>query len=318
VEEAIALVNYYRSNQPEAEVIARAGQARTLRDHTYARRMQQTVEILERHLRYRRERNLFQAPDLSKISYGHTPIQKSGISPQMTSAWKSADIPARQRALVQQELIQMMHGNPPTVYQVLAEVLQPLVVDGIQILEIGCSSGYYYEVLEYLLNRRIAYTGVDYSEAFITMAKEYYPKATFRVADGANLPFEDNQFPIVISGCILLHVPNYPQHIAETARVAEKMIIVHRTPICRQRPTQYIKKFAYGVETVELHFNEGELLSEFEANKFKLISAIEYVRDLNGDNFEVTYLFRRSAPAGANFGIAKEKFHHKARKGHRG
>ena len=52
-EEALALVNYYRTHPQEAEAIARAGQQRTLRDHTYTLRMGQTADILSRHLRYR-------------------------------------------------------------------------------------------------------------------------------------------------------------------------------------------------------------------------------------------------------------------------
>jgi len=294
LEECAALVKYYLANPEEAQEIARAGQARTLRDHTYAKRMEQTAEILERHLRYRRENNRFPAPNMSKISYGHASIQQSEISEEMTSAWQSEEIPAKQRALVQQELNNMYKGKPPKVHQVLVDCLLPYVLPGCAILEIGCASGYYYEVLEYLLNQRISYTGVDYSEHLISMAKEYYPHAEFHVADGANLPFDDGQFFIAISGCILLHVPNYPRHIAETARVAERFVVAHRTPVCRQRPTQYFKKFAYGVETAELLFNEKELLFEFAATGLKLIRSLEYHSNPKKDEYDVTYFFQKS------------------------
>lgn len=292
-EEGAALIKYYLANPEEAREIAHAGQTRTLRDHTYTNRMEQTAEILERHLRYRREKNLFPVPDMSKISYDKTPIQKSDIADKLTTAWQSDEIPARQRALVQQELESMYKGNPPFVYQVLADSLRPYVFPRCSVLEIGCASGYYYEILEYLLNTRISYIGVDYSEPLISMAKNYYPKATFYVADGASLPFNNNQFFIVISSCILLHTPNYQEHIAETARVAEKYVVAHRTPICRRRPTQYLKKFAYDVETVELRFNENELLSEFAKNKSKLIKMIEYYSNAKEDSYDVTYLFRK-------------------------
>ena len=49
-EEAAELVSYYLAHQEEAERIAKAGQARTLREHTYAQRMQELVPILNRHL----------------------------------------------------------------------------------------------------------------------------------------------------------------------------------------------------------------------------------------------------------------------------
>ena len=294
LEECAALVKYYLANPKEAEEIARAGQARTLRDHTYAKRMEQTAEILERHLRYRREKNRFPVLDKSRISYGYASIQQAEITEVMTSAWQSEEIPVKQHALVQQSFNDMYKGITPKECQVLAECLRPYVFPGCSILEIGCASGYYYEVLEYLLNKRISYTGVDYSEHLISMAKDYYPNSEFHVADGANLPFADGRFYIVISGGILLHVPNYPRHIAETARVARQFVVAHRTPVCRQRPTQYFKKFAYGVETVELRFNEKELLSEFAANGLRLIQPLEYHSNPRRDEYDVTYLFQKS------------------------
>jgi spore maturation protein CgeB len=49
-EEAAELVQYYLSSPQELERIAKAGQMRTLRDHTYEQRMQELVPILRRHL----------------------------------------------------------------------------------------------------------------------------------------------------------------------------------------------------------------------------------------------------------------------------
>jgi spore maturation protein CgeB len=49
-EEAAELIRYYIAHPEEARVIARAGQARTLRDHTYQRRMAELVPVLEQYL----------------------------------------------------------------------------------------------------------------------------------------------------------------------------------------------------------------------------------------------------------------------------
>ena len=294
-EECVALVKYYLAHPQEAEAIARAGQQRTLREHTYANRMERTAEILERHLRYVREKNRFLPVDPGKISYGHQGISAAEVREDLTSAWKSPQIPDKQRGLVQQELGLMYKGKPPLVYQVLAEALRPVIKNGNSILEIGCSSGYYYEVLAYLLRKRIAYTGVDYSKAMIALAKDYYPPINFHVADGARLPFKAEEFDIAISSCILLHVPNYPEHITEAARVAKRFIVVHRTPICRRRPTQYLTKFAYDVKTVELRFNEREMVSLFLQNGLQLINALEYQTSAERDEFEATYVFQKNS-----------------------
>jgi len=49
-EEAAELIRYYTSHPEEAIAIARAGQARTLRDHTYQRRMEELGPLLEQYL----------------------------------------------------------------------------------------------------------------------------------------------------------------------------------------------------------------------------------------------------------------------------
>jgi len=292
-EECVALINYYLAHPEAAAAIASAGQARTLHDHTYTKRMAQTAEILERHLRYKKEKDRFASVDMKGISCGHVNIEKSQINALMISAWKNEKIPERQRALVQKELSEMYKGKAVTPYRVLADIMKQYISPGCSVLEIGCASGYYYEILEYLLNQRINYTGVDYSDALIDMAKSYYPMASFHVADGAQLLFKDREFHLSISSGVLLHTPDYPLQIAETVRVAERFVVAHRTPVCRSRTTQYMKKLAYGVETVEILFNEGMLLDEFRAHGLKLLNKNEYYAAPQQDEYGVTYIFEK-------------------------
>jgi len=55
-EECAELIQYYLEHVEERETIARAGQERTLREHTYYKRMQELVDILERYLSSPRRR----------------------------------------------------------------------------------------------------------------------------------------------------------------------------------------------------------------------------------------------------------------------
>jgi spore maturation protein CgeB len=50
-EECVELIRYYLEHGDEREAIARAGQRRTLREHTYYQRMQELADIVERYLR---------------------------------------------------------------------------------------------------------------------------------------------------------------------------------------------------------------------------------------------------------------------------
>jgi hypothetical protein len=52
--EAAEMIRHYLAHPEEADAIARAGQARTLNDHTYEKRMEELVPILKRHLERRR------------------------------------------------------------------------------------------------------------------------------------------------------------------------------------------------------------------------------------------------------------------------
>lgn len=294
-EECIELVNYYLAHPEEAEKIATAGQNRTLRDHTYHKRMQRTARLLSRHLRHRREEGSLVMP--TRISDGYQKIDRSAVTATLEAAWKNPDIPRQQRALVQQQLQAMYGGTTPKPFQVVADMLAPLLHSEDSVLEIGCASGYYYEALEYLLGREISYTGVDYSDAMISLARDYYPDAAFIAADGAHLPVAGRAFQVVISGCVLLHTANYPHHIAETCRVAEKWIVAHRTPVCRTSATTCSSKMAYGVETIEFRFNEQEFLAHFAQHGFVLKQALTYDGNPEQDEYEVCYLLERMLSA---------------------
>lgn len=290
-EECVALVRYYLQHPAEAERIARSGQQRTLRDHSYGNRMRKTAEILARHVKHRRTH--FAAPQLDRISTGFKSLSDNPTDAHLTEGWKERSVAVSQRGLVQSELASMFAGKIATPFQVAARLLRPIIKANERVLEIGCSSGYYYEVLEYLLKRPINYTGVDYSTHMIEMAREFYPQAHFEVADGANLPFADSSFDVVISGGVLLHCPNYPAHISETCRVARNRILLHRTPVSHTGETCFFEKSAYGVPTVELWFGESEILGLFARAGFRCVNRLEYSHCAAQQMSEISYVLIR-------------------------
>jgi ubiquinone/menaquinone biosynthesis C-methylase UbiE len=147
------------------------------------------------------------------------------------------------------------------------------------VLEIGCSSGYYSEVFD-IAKLNISYTGVDYSQSFIDLAREYYPQRKFDVQNACCLDFPDESFDLVISGCCLLHIPEYEKAIAESVRVASKFVIFHRTPVVWGENTKYYRKTGYGVEMIEIHFNERALLELLTKHGLRVIKT--YILDSSG------------------------------------
>ncbi|HRE56197.1 MAG TPA: glycosyltransferase, partial [Candidatus Kapabacteria bacterium] len=271
-EECAEYVRYYSSHPEEAEIIAEAGRQRTLRDHSYHLRMNKTSQWLKRHLRYQSEDFSAVNIPISQVSSGHTFIDTKDLDDSLLNGWKNPDIPLRQRALVHNELQELYKGSPSRVYSIAAESMRYHLKNGSSLLEIGCSSGYYSEVLEYVLGKTFQYSGIDISESFIAMAKDYYPECSFTVADAKNLPFPKASFDIVFSSGAILYEIDYGKHIQETSRVARNVLIYHRTPICKKTSTQLLKKKAYNVETVERIFNEQEFLSLIIAEGWHLES----------------------------------------------
>jgi SAM-dependent methyltransferase len=204
-------------------------------------------------------------------------------SSRLRGAWQSQDLPARQRELVDTQLAALRRGEPVDVFDVMTRALRALPSDvrGMSVLEVGCSSGFYSEVFE-IARLDVSYAGCDYSDAFIELARQKYPALRFDVEDATALKYGDNAFDIVISGCCLLHIPEYEVAVAETARVTCRYAIFHRTPVVLGQPNVYYRKQAYGVETVEIHFNEPQFLKLLDRQGLELIATYtldEFVQD---------------------------------------
>lgn len=210
------------------------------------------------------------------VSSGYVNLQGEEADAEgqrLRNSWQDDALPKRQRELVDQQLCQYRSGVRINVFDVFVDSVRALpdLAPGASLLEVGCSSGFYSEVLE-IAGLPVGYSGCDYSDAFIRLAKEKYPDVAFTVEDATALHYRDRSFDIVVSGCCLLHIPDYAKGVAETARVARRYAIFHRTPVVWGQPEQWYRKQAYGVETVEIHFNEPEFLALLDKSSLELIA----------------------------------------------
>ena len=106
-------------------------------------------------------------------------IEANQVSQELTDGWKSPPIPAIQRQLTDEELARMYEGKVIIPFRVLADCIHFIKGETKDIIEIGCSTGYYYEVLSHLLGQPIRYTGVDYSPVMISEATKNIPMQHF-------------------------------------------------------------------------------------------------------------------------------------------
>jgi SAM-dependent methyltransferase len=237
--------------------------------------------------------------DHAQASHGYQLIRASEITPEMADGWKKETIPARQRQIADAELAQMRAGYVPRVFEVAAEAVRQTGCDHPAILEIGCASGFYSEALDYLLGQKIRYAGLDYSMPLVRLARETYPELPFLNADATRLPFADATWDVIISGCVILHIPDWQTAAIETVRVAKEWCIFHRTPIC-SGPTTLVSKLAYDVKVLEWLFNETEWVDTIRRCGCELTAAFPIatgaaIKGIADDLSSITYLFRKTA-----------------------
>jgi SAM-dependent methyltransferase len=119
------------------------------------------------------------------------------------------------------------------------------VADGSRWLDVGCGTG---QLSSRILERArpAALACVDPSGSFVETARmRLGDRADCRVADAANLPFEDGSFDAVVSGLVLNFVPDVAAAVAEQARVTRGLV------------GAYVWDYAEGMQMLKLFWDEA-------------------------------------------------------------
>jgi ubiquinone/menaquinone biosynthesis C-methylase UbiE len=88
-------------------------------------------------------------------------------------------------------------------YSPETEELKSYVKEKERVLDLGCGTGRLYEIFK---DKNIDYTGVDFSENLVRIAREEHGDR-FVVGDILSLPFSDNYFDSVWAIAVLHHIP---------------------------------------------------------------------------------------------------------------
>lgn len=148
------------------------------------------------------------------------------------------------------------------------------------LLEVGCGEGYLLSHIKDICKNPISLTGIDNSNEIISFAKQQVPQAKLHVASASSLPFNNQEFDIVVTCEVLEHVPEYEQALAEISRVGSRYFIfsVPQEPIWRVLNVLRFKYLADGGNTpghvnhwsregflklISQHFNVEEVLTPF-------------------------------------------------------
>ncbi|HUP59016.1 MAG TPA: class I SAM-dependent methyltransferase [Thermoanaerobaculia bacterium] len=185
-----------------------------------------------------------------------------GTDADAADGWRSPEIAARQHEQYGVLLRDVRAGRARADLRAAADAVREAGIHDSRVVEIGCGSGYYSEILA-ALTGSLRYLGIDYSAAMIRLARKAYPRERFVVADAARLPLANGSCDVALSGNSLMHIPAYAGAVKEMARVARRWCVFHAVPVLEQRATTRLRKKAYGTTVFELTFNRAELESLF-------------------------------------------------------
>jgi len=139
------------------------------------------------------------------------------------------------------------------------------------ILDVGGGHG---QNIELLLKKGFNITIFGSNEICGKRIQKYIDttKINFITGDLLNLPFEDNQFDIVISYRMLTHISNWKQFISELSRVSKKTILIdfpsfRSANIIAESMFKYKKKVEKNTRTYKV-FKEKDVIKEFKNFEF--------------------------------------------------
>ncbi|MEJ0001803.1 MAG: class I SAM-dependent methyltransferase [bacterium] len=104
--------------------------------------------------------------------------------------------------------------------KVLVDALESIGVQDKKILDLGCGDGRHARLIKEMGAAHVI--GIDVNEKMIEIAKDKSaenPDVTFFVADGRNLPAEDNSTDIVVSNFVVHYFPDAKEIFNEISRV---------------------------------------------------------------------------------------------------
>jgi hypothetical protein len=208
---------------------------------------------------------------------------------QYKDNWKADVLGTSQRIFVEEELKQMKSGKMPDVYNAYVELLKLLPMDGMSMIDLACSSGYYHEVADYAVPGKVVYCGSDYNPSSLELARKLYPTVEFYEEDVTKLSFEDRSFNIAMVAGVLEHIPEQEKAFDEFCRIANDFVICHRMKFIEGNE-YFTKGSQYKVDVVRYYYNREKFIQRLNDRGFEMVASIQiYPHTANCESF----LFQR-------------------------
>ena len=148
-------------------------------------------------------------------------------------SWRSPEVAAQMSALAAAEL-RDPSGVPP--YRTFLEAVETLlrefeVPQPAALLDVGCGTGHYSELLERTFPGRFAYRGCDYSAAMIEEARRLWPNRDFFDCDPLAEPTALEGYDVLLASALLDVLPEYERPLEVLLGASAPYVLLHRQRI---------------------------------------------------------------------------------------
>jgi 2-polyprenyl-3-methyl-5-hydroxy-6-metoxy-1,4-benzoquinol methylase len=184
------------------------------------------------------------------------------------NSWKSKEVFEKQLELNKKEL----DKYPPHWYSFIKLINTLDIKDNFKLLDIGCGVGVYSELCNRHL-KNISYTGIDYSEEAILIAKNNWNNGSnFIVKDINDIDYNFlSKYDLIHMGALLDVLPNADDVLDFLLKFSIKYILISRIDISDIKNC-YTYKAYDEITTYKYIHSKDNLLKTIYNNKYKILS----------------------------------------------
>lgn len=148
------------------------------------------------------------------------------------------------------------------------DVLPKMLGDltGKKTLDIGCGNG---RLIHHLKNKGGVVTGADISKKMIESARKRFPDTEFIQANAENLPFQNEEFDVVVAAFLIVHLKNPEKMFKEIYRVLKDGGSFILTNI-NQRKAPKLKAGRQKIIIKSFYHRPADVRKILETNFFKI------------------------------------------------
>jgi trans-aconitate methyltransferase len=178
-------------------------------------------------------------------------------------AWKNKNVFQKQLELNMNEF-----SSYPPHWNASVQLIEHF--NPINILDVGCGCGSFYKVCQDNLPN-VSYTGIDYSEDAVELAKETWDPSSFFIKDVLDLTAEDIEpYDLLYMGALLDVIPNADDVLEHILSLKPKSVIISRMKLTND-DSYFDTYVAYDeITTCAFHHNVEKFMDMCTKNSYTI------------------------------------------------